>query len=392
MDVLIVTPVAPDPTARGAIPLLLDALVRGLAPSHRLTVAFPTATERDLAAVESLATAGIETLTAARGDRTIRRRAHLARRRLASDWPWRTVWFHAPALQVKLSAAMAERRFDVVLLEDAATSYVLDRSLPLVVTDHEVVRTELGSVTGRSLRERLLQGADRKRFAGHALKVWDRADVIQVFTRADAAAALAAAPGVRDRLRVVPFGLTLPDPPTLPVIPGSLLFVGNFSHPPNVDAALWLVGEILPRVPGASLVLAGSEMPAAVRDLAGPRVRLEQNPPDVLPLLARAAISVAPLRTGGGMRMKVLQSLGAGRATVTTTLGAAGLDIGGPPPLLVADTDDEFAEAIRRLVADEKLRVDLGRRARAHVAASYTAEAYASRVEASLHAAVAAHR
>jgi glycosyltransferase involved in cell wall biosynthesis len=85
----------------------------------------------------------------------------------------------------------------------------------------------------------------------------------------------------------------------------------------------------------------------------------------------------------------VLAALGAGRATVTTTLGAAGLDVGGPPPLLVADDGEAFAAAIRRLLADPELRRDLGRRGRAHVEAGYTPEAYADRVEASFDAALA---
>ncbi len=164
------------------------------------------------------------------------------------------------------------------------------------------------------------------------------------------------APEVAARVRVSPFGLTLPaaaDPAREQ--PDSLLFVGNFTHQPNRDAALWLAREIMPALlaqhPGARLRIVGSALrprsspsPAA-RSRSSPTRRASSPTPEA------AAVVVAPVRVGGGMRMKVLQALGAGKAVVTTSRGSEGFDcFAEPPPLALADDAGSFAAAIAALL------------------------------------------
>src|SRR5262249_5857656 len=85
------------------------------------------------------------------------------------------------------------------------------------------------------------------------------------------------------------------------------------AHPPTRDAAVWLADEIMPRVwanqPSARLQIVGSAPPGELTALAGPGVEVVPDVPDVQPFLEGAAVCVAPVRTGGGMRMKVLYAL-----------------------------------------------------------------------------------
>jgi glycosyltransferase involved in cell wall biosynthesis len=115
-------------------------------------------------------------------------------------------------------------------------------------------------------------------------------------------------------------------PATDPVV----VFVGLLEWGPNRDAALWLGREIWPeverRVPGARLLIVGRNPDAAVRALASDSIEVVPSPPDVRPSLARAAVAVAPLRAGGGSRLKILEALDAGRPVVATPLGAEGLE------------------------------------------------------------------
>ena len=104
---------------------------------------------------------------------------------------------------------------------------------------------------------------------------------------------------------------------------------------------------------------------------------------DVTPFLQTAAVVVAPVRTGGGMRRKVLEAMALGKAVVTTRLGAEGL--AGPSedlPLLLADTSGEFSNHVTRLLESLQTRQDLGARARAYVTQHHSWTAHADRLDA----------
>jgi glycosyltransferase involved in cell wall biosynthesis len=150
--------------------------------------------------------------------------------------------------------------------------------------------------------------------------------------------------------------------------PPSIVFIGNFVHPPNVDAATRLVVDIFPRLehshPQSILYIVGDGPP---RELASPpreRVIVSGRVPDVTPYLDAAAVIAVPIRTGGGMRVKVLEALAAGKAVVASSRALEGLDVVDGEHALVAETDAEFADAIGRLLADRDLRVALAERAR----------------------------
>jgi glycosyltransferase involved in cell wall biosynthesis len=104
--------------------------------------------------------------------------------------------------------------------------------------------------------------------------------------------------------------------------------------------------------------------------------------PEIEPWLERAALVLAPLRIGGGMRMKVLQAMAMGKAVVTTSRGAAGLAAGGQaPPLAVADDVEGMVAAAAALLADPAGRQALGRQARAHVTQHFSPQAHVRRLE-----------
>jgi glycosyltransferase involved in cell wall biosynthesis len=190
---------------------------------------------------------------------------------------------------------------------------------------------------------------------------------------------------VAPRLRVDPFGLVLPprlDPAR--EAPGTILFVGAFHHPPNRDAAIWLAREILPAVlarhPGARLQIVGSGPTPEVRALAGPNVEIVADAPSVLPHLEEAAVVMAPVRTGGGMRMKVLQAMAAGKAVVTTPRGTEGYTgFSEEPPLAVGESEEEIAVATAGLLEDDERRRRLGERAREFAERHHSPQAWAAR-------------
>lgn len=139
-----------------------------------------------------------------------------------------------------------------------------------------------------------------------------------------------------------------------------LLFVGNFSHPPNVDAALFLGREVWPlvkrQVPEATLTIVGPDPPATVVQMDR-EIVVTGWVESVEPYLARTRVAVAPLRYGAGMKGKVGEALAAGVPVVTTPIGAEG--IAGSEPaasgVIVADGAHELAAQCVRLLRDDAL-------------------------------------
>ncbi|MDQ3927558.1 MAG: glycosyltransferase family 4 protein, partial [Chloroflexota bacterium] len=269
-----------------------------------------------------------------------------------------------------------------------------------VLTEHEVglVRAQddlLAAVDGPKLK-RLYASAEWRRWRRYEPSACRGFTRVQVFTTHDARTLLHHAPDLEPRLRVNPFGV---DPPTTPGATAedehAVLFVGGFAHPPNVDAALWLAREIMPLVwrdvPGAHLWLVGSNPPEELRALSGERTTVTGRVPEIEPYLQRAAVVVAPLRQGGGMRLKVLQAMSACKAVVTTPLGAEGISEDGSTPLVIASSAQDLARQTVQLLADRALRAALGARAREFALVRYSWDAYMERLERIYEEALTAH-
>ncbi|HEX6106089.1 MAG TPA: glycosyltransferase family 4 protein, partial [Gemmatimonadales bacterium] len=147
------------------------------------------------------------------------------------------------------------------------------------------------------------------------------------------------------------------------------LFIGNFIHPPNLDAAERLVHRIVPLIlrelPLAELRIVGPDPGPALLASRSERVTVTGWVPDTGEHLEDAAVVVAPLRLGGGMRVKVGEALAAGKAVVATPLAAEGLEVEDGNQLLLAESDESFASAVVALLRDPERRAALAGRARA---------------------------
>jgi polysaccharide biosynthesis protein PslH len=257
-----------------------------------------------------------------------------------------------------------------------------------VLTEHEVLQpraVDWHAGGPRNWHRWALGEVDCRRWAGFQRAAWRRFDRVQVFTERDAEAVRELSPDVGPLVRVNPFGIVLPPAADRRrELPGTVLFVGNFTHPPNRDAAAWLAEEIMPAVrardPGARLRIVGSSAPAAVMELAGPQVDVIADAPSVRPHIEEASVVAAPVRTGGGMRMKVLDAMAAGKAVVTTGRGTEGY--GRDAPLAVAEDTVGLAARTASLLGDEHERSRLGERARAFVERRHSPAAWAERLEA----------
>ena len=170
--------------------------------------------------------------------------------------------------------------------------------------------------------------------------------------------------------------------------PGPLVvFVGAMDWEPNVDAVEFFCRDIWPavlaKVPEAKFRIVGRNPVRRVQQYAGASIEVTGRVPAVIDHLREAAVVVVPLRIGGGTRLKIYEAMAAGKAVVSTSVGAEGLDVHNGEDIVLADEAPGFAEAVCRLLDDDEARKRL-EQAAATLAASYDWSAVAVRFESAL--------
>ena len=150
-----------------------------------------------------------------------------------------------------------------------------------------------------------------------------------------------------------------------------LLFVGGFSHEPNVDAMLYFCSEIFPWVqaelPKIKLRIVGNAPPVKIVVLASDSILVEGHVANLNPYLESALVSIAPLRYGSGMKGKVGEAMAYGLPVVTTSIGAEGMGLEDGVHALIADDPREFADRICRLCEDGRLWENIAKNGRLRV-------------------------
>jgi len=397
MRILMVTSLLPHPNATSGGALVMYGQLTVLATRHQVTLAtFAGANAVEGRRIKDLRALGIDVHYISRswpsGSELWRRRLRDATAWLRGGRPLRALQFFDQRMQCLLDRLLSEESFDLLQVEDNAMgNYSYRTQIPAVFTEHEV-RSTLPSQREDPVKtnwiQRALSEAERQRWQEYQPAVWRRFNRIQAFTLRDATAIQTMAPELANRVRLNSFGVEIPkaaDPSCEE--PGTVVFTGAFGHRPNVDAALWLGREIMPRLRilhrGVRLIIVGTSPTKSIRALASKDVVVTGEVPAVEPFLERAAVVLAPLRNGGGMRVKVLQAMALGKAVVTTPVGAEGLSATGlEPPVALAKDAEEIARSTAALLASRDTRHALGRHARRFVAKHHTWQAYGQRLEA----------
>jgi polysaccharide biosynthesis protein PslH len=298
---------------------------------------------------------------------------------LASTRSFERLQVTVPAMQRALDRVLRARRFDVVNLEftflgdcNLRQAPPGERLPPLVVDSHNIDYdlARQYARAGNSLTRRLYAEANWRKLRREELGTYRDADGVYLCSAADERHLLDHLPGVRTV--VIPNAADVEyyrPRPTDPQPDGrTLVYFGLLSYVPNVDAVIHFVEEIWPRIaevhPEARCKIIGGQPPPSLLALAGPRVELTGFVSDLRPHLAAAAAVVVPLRVGGGTRLKIVEAMAMGKAIVSTTLGAEGIEAVPGRDLLVKDAPAAFADAVNRLLTEPGLAARIGQSAR----------------------------
>jgi glycosyltransferase involved in cell wall biosynthesis len=155
----------------------------------------------------------------------------------------------------------------------------------------------------------------------------------------------------------------------------TILFVGSMNYHANIDAVIWFSRAAWPEIardhPDLHFTIVGRDPAPAVRSLASDRIHITGTVDDVRPFYESAAVAVAPLRSGSGTRLKILEAMAAGVPVVSTRLGAEGIEVQDDVHLLLADSGPEIAAAVRRVASSPETRGRLSQAGRELVCRVY---------------------
>jgi polysaccharide biosynthesis protein PslH len=317
-------------------------------------------------------------------------------RSLASTRSFERLWVTLPALHQTLDRVLRTRKFDIVGIEFPHLGhYDLRRAPPgekppsFVVDAHDIVHdlARQFARTGANLGRRLYGAADWRKLRREEMAAYRNADGVCLCSAADERRLLEHAPDVRTA--VIPNAADVeyyrPRPTDPPPDCRTVLYFGLLSTVPNIDGVIHFARTIWPRIaavhPEARWQIIGGGAPPSLLALSGPRVELTGLVSDLRPHLAAAAVVVVPLQLGSGTRLKIVEAMAMGKAVVSTTLGAEGIEAVPGRDLLVADEPAAFADAVSRLLAEPELAARIGRSARRLAVERYAWSAAATALE-----------
>jgi GT2 family glycosyltransferase/glycosyltransferase involved in cell wall biosynthesis len=300
--------------------------------------------------------------------------------------------FQRPEIEWLIQRQTLLQQIDVIQLEYTAMGQYARHFNRLVCAlfEHDVYFQSVGSALPfmRSPLERLKARFEYLRAIRYELKMLPGCDHIQVCTDENKNYIESFLPGLAARVSAgmrAGIDTALYAYPGGPREPLTMLFLGSFRHTPNQVALDWFVREALPliveKLPGARLLVAGSDPPPrhAFPDPAN-AVEMLGFVDDVQPLLLSCAVFVCPVRSGSGIRVKLLEAFAAGIPVVSTRLGAEGLAREDGEFCALADDPRDFAAKTVRMLGDAAAAAQMAERARREVVGNWDAAAITKRL------------
>jgi polysaccharide biosynthesis protein PslH len=274
---------------------------------------------------------------------------------------------------------VGENKFDLIMCEFEGNAELVGKSvkIPKAIMTHNVqsgLFTRIRKMYGMGWEDRLFYLPELLKVIWYERMYSSRFQLGITVSREDQKVLQHHSPGLR--VEMIPNGVDLDfyRPTDTVVQPKTLVYIGNYSYPPNADAALYYCESILPlirsEVPDIHTVFVGMKPPEALKTFPG--VETTGFVQDIRPFVAQAGCVIVPLRVGGGTRLKILDSLAMGKAIVSTSLGAEGIDLTHGKDILLADRPDDFARCVTRLVNQPDFGRQLGENGRNLVERKYS--------------------
>ncbi len=282
--------------------------------------------------------------------------------------------FFSPDMDIKIDRLLRKHHFDIIHIESLfMTPYlgtIKRRSkAPVVLRAHNIEYTiwEKIAIGSKNPIKKLYLNHLARQLKEYELNMFNFVDGIATISESDKIRMLQL--GVRKQIRTISFGIDLqkyhPHPTPNEV---SLFHLGAMDWEPNIEGLTWFIEKIWPHIhahfPFLELNLAGRNMPENFVQLNVPGVNIIGEVEDAHGFMAKHSIMVVPLLSGGGIRVKIIEGMALGKAIVSSTIGAIGIEDHHSKSLKIADSVQEWIQALEPLVSNRDKIIELGNQAR----------------------------
>jgi glycosyltransferase involved in cell wall biosynthesis len=342
-------------------------ILRHLARGHAVTLlsyyggrkdpAYETEIRRELPGAETIHTAALDGSALAQSLDYVRLVFHSA--------PFAVTKFTDREVKRVVASWIAARKFDVGVCDflSASLNFPATLATPTVLFQHNVETAlwQRMAATEPNPAKRMTYKIEAYKMAKHERATLRRFHHVIAVSEHDRQQMLAMDPSCT--ITVVSTGVdtekyTVASPATAD--PPRIVFLGSMDWEPNIDAVTYFCRDIFPQVraafPSAIFQIVGRKPHPSVRQLASDFIEVTGTVPSVAEYLRDATLVVVPLRVGGGTRLKIFEAMATGKAVISTSVGAEGLDVENGRDLIQADDAAAFADAIILLLRDTALR------------------------------------
>lgn len=289
--------------------------------------------------------------------------------------------FFSPDMDIKIDRLLRKHQFDIIHLESLfMTPYlgtIKRRSkAPVVLRAHNIEYTiweKIAIGTKNPIKKAYINHLARQ-LKEYELNMFNFVDGIATISESDKIRMLQL--GVRQPIRTISFGIDLNKyHPLNPPQDVSLFHLGAMDWEPNIEGLTWFIENIWPHIhehfPQLKLNLAGRNMPDKFIQLQVPGVQVIGEVDDAHGFMSQHAIMVVPLLSGGGIRVKIIEGMALGKAIVSSTIGAIGIEDHHTESLKIADSVQEWINALEPLVSNtEEVKIQ-GLKARAFAESNF---------------------
>jgi glycosyltransferase involved in cell wall biosynthesis len=283
--------------------------------------------------------------------------------------------FGTPAMHQAVDESLRTKKIDVIQCEYLQMAQYKRAGARSILTIHETYSSNAYRAfqNATDFSEKLRLFSRWMSMLNYEISMCNAFDRVITMTTDDAAYLRSYAR--RADIRAIPIGVDAeyfqPEPARSKEQPVQVVFVGNFRHTPNVEAAEFLLAELAPSFSNIEFIIAGSYIPPTIQKT--PNATFPGYVADTRQLFHWPdTIFVAPLFSGTGQRVKLLEAWAMGAAVVTTSLGAAGFPIKNGEHAIIADSPKEFRAAVQALAASAELRSHLGQNGRQMIVDQFT--------------------
>ncbi|MFN3530421.1 MAG: glycosyltransferase family 4 protein [Bacteroidia bacterium] len=316
---------------------------------------------------------------------------HKAAFNLLGKTPFHISRFYRPKIAQKLKMLLQSEQFDLIQLEAPFVGcyYEVLRTYskaPIVLRAHNVeyrIWERLAEGCQQPLKAWYLreQAARLKKFE---LQLIREVNGIVAISEVDATFFRQHTPAP---ISVIPTGIKLDG--YRPIQPNEcnskrMHFLGSLDWQPNQEAAQWLATEIWPAIvalaPESRCQVAGKNFPAFLKALASPGLNMLGPVTDAHAFMRSHPLCLIPMRSGSGIRIKLLEALALGLPVISSTIGAEGIPVKHGKEILLANSPEEFAKCVLQLQKNEDFAFNLGQQGRAFIAAQYDSGALSKKL------------